>query len=452
MHEKFRGRDKLAKGLVISKVLRDSIAAEMEVELGDVILEVDNHPINDILDLQYYTAEDEFSLVIEKKNHEVWELAIIKESGEVLGIEVCAISVKGLKKCSNNCIFCFVQQMPPGMRESLYDQDDDYRLSLTQGSYITLSNLKPGDFRRIIEFHLSPLYISVHAWDPDVRTKLMRNLKAGKLPEQIKMLANGGITLHTQIVLIPGYNDGQILMETVNNLAAYYPAVQSIGVVPVGLTKYRTGLSPLRTVSPLEAEHILDLGTNWQKDFKKRVGKNLVYFSDEFYVLSGWDFPPANEYDDFPQLENGVGMAAKLNQEIEAYRTLLPEEIRARSVHVVTGVLAADFFRNWSRNLAVIKGLSLTVHRIINHYFGEEVSVAGLLTAGDIAAQLGNLNGDYFLIPRVMLKADEEIFLDGYGIEWLEEKVNGKAVIVENNGESFLEGVLGKELGGVVYE
>jgi putative radical SAM enzyme (TIGR03279 family) len=436
----------LTKGLKVSKVQRESVAAEMEIEPGDVIFQVDNQEIVDILDLHYHTSDREFTLLIEKKNKEIWKLEITMEPGEILGLEVSSVSATGLKKCNNNCIFCFVKQMPLGMRKSLYDRDDDYRLSVTQGSYITLSNLSSTEFRRILDFHISPLYISVHAWDSDIRKGLMRNPLAGKLPEQIEMLAEIGTTLHTQIVLVPGYNDGKVLEETVNKLARYYPAVQSIGIVPVGLTKYRAGLTKLRTITSLEAQKNLELGRTWQRKFKNRTGKNLVYFSDEFYVLAECDFPQISEYDDFPQLENGIGMAAKLHSELALYSSYLPKRISSRRIHIVTGVSASGFFRFWAGKLAPVKGLEIIVHKIVNNFFGSTVTVAGLLTAQDIAAQLGDLQGEYFLIPKVMLKADERIFLDGYDIFWLEQRVNGKIVVIENNGKAFLEGVLGREL------
>lgn len=436
----------MAEGLVVSKVLKDSIAAEMEIEPGDRILQIDGWEIKDIIDLQYFTSDEEFDLIIQKVNGEVWELQISKDPNEDLGIEVCSVSTKGLKKCTNNCIFCFVQQMPPGMRESLYQKDDDYRLSVTQGSYITLSNLSEKEFIRIIDFHINPLYISVHAWNPQARINLMKNKRAGKIPEQIKLLADAGLTIHTQIVVVPGYNDGSVLEETVNKLASFYPAVQSIGVVPVGLTKYREKLTPLRTVTSEEAQHILNLGLNWQKEFRAKTGKNLVYFSDEFYIIAGWDLPKVQEYDDFPQIENGIGMAAKFNAELLSCQPKLPLEIPPRTIHIITGVSAAAIFKSWVENLSFIQGLNITIHEIINNFFGSTVTVAGLLTAQDIADQVGDLRGDYFLIPKVMLKADEQVFLDGYSVSWLEKKINGKALVIDNNGKAFIEGVLGMKL------
>lgn len=441
-----RDGQKPARGLTISGVRENGIAAEMEMEAGDIILQVDGNNVDDILDLQYFTAEDEFVLTIEKQNGEIWDLNICIEPDEDLGIEMCAAGRDGLAKCLNNCIFCFVHQLPAGMRASLYDKDDDYRLSVTQGTYITLTNLAAEDFQRIIKYHISPLFISVHAWEPDVRQRLMRSKRAGKLPEQIEILAGAGITLHCQIVVVPGYNQGKILEDTVHNLAANYPAVQSIGVVPAGLTKFRQGLTKIHPVGCSEAEEILDSGMIWQKKFRERTGKNLVYFSDEFYVLAGREFPAAAAYDDFAQLENGIGMAAKLDAEIRACLPYWPESIPERRVHIITGVSAYEFMLKLAGKLKHTAGLKISVHKIYNDFFGRTVTVAGLLTAQDIGAQLEDLNGEYFLIPQVMLKADEDIFLDGYNVAWLENKLNGKAVIIVNNGQALLEGIFGGQL------
>jgi len=443
----------LPKGLVVAEVHSGSIAEEMEIEVGDRVLAVNKDELNDIIDFQFGIAEEDFTLLIEKIDGEQWEIDIEKGPGEFLGIEVEAISADGLKLCRNNCTFCFVAQMPKGMRPTLYDRDDDYRLSLTQGSFITLSNLSEEELVRIISLHLSPLYISVHAWNSEVRARLMKNPNAGRLSEQITRLAEAGIGVHAQVVLVPDHNDGDVLAETVERLSELYPAVQSIAVVPVGLTRYREHLTPLRGFSSQEANQILDQGESWQKAFFERVGQHLVYFADEFYVLAGREFPEASVYDDFPQLENGVGMARKFITELESSWKLLPETVAKRQVHLITGTSAQGLFELWSNRLMDrVNGLNITVHSIRNDFFGSLVTVAGLLTAQDIALQLGDLLGEEFLIPQVMLKADENLFLDDQSVEWLEGKVNGKARIVENNGFAFLEHVLGYSLGGITNE
>ncbi|MDR3602868.1 MAG: DUF512 domain-containing protein [Desulfosporosinus sp.] len=443
----------MPKGLVVAAVETGSIAEEMEIQVGDRVLAVNEEELNDIIDFQFGIAEEEFTLQIETIDGELWEIEIEKAPGEFLGLEVEKISAEGLKLCRNNCTFCFVAQMPPGMRSTLYDKDDDYRLSITQGSFITLTNLSEEELTRIITLHLSPLYISVHAWNPEVRARLMRNPHAGKLPEQIRRLAEAGIVVHAQVVLIPDHNDGDVLAETIERLGELYPAVQSIAVVPVGLTRYREHLTTLRGFTSQEACQLLDQGERWQKNFFERLAQHLVYFADEFYIIAGREFPEVSVYDDFPQLENGVGMVRKFMTEIEAGWKLLPEAVSKRHVHLLTGTSAQLLFEGLrDRLMNQVNGLKLSVHAIRNDFFGSSVTVAGLLTAQDIALQLGDLRGEEFLIPCVMLKADDDLFLDDQSVQWLEKKVNGKASIVENDGLAFLEHVIGYSLGGKTIE
>ena len=433
----------MPNGLVVARVEAGGIAAEMEIAPGDKVMAVDGQEIKDIIDFQYLTADEVFTLLIEKADGEVWEIDIEKDPEEFLGLEVEKVSAGGLKFCTNNCVFCFVAQMPEGMRRTLYDKDDDYRLSLSQGSFITLSNLSEAEFQRILDLHLSPLYISVHAWDPAARVKLMQNKRSGELADQIRRLAEAGISMHTQIVLVPGYNDGEVLAETVARLGGFYPQVQSIAVVPVGLTKFREQLTDLRSFDSFEARTLLEHAHKWQEEFYRETGRRLVYFADEFYVLAGQDFPGIEAYDGFPQLENGVGMAAKFQAEIAEGWDSLPTSISPRIVHLITGVSAGNFFLGLKQKLEKrVQGLSLLIHPICNDFFGSTVTVAGLLTAQDIAAQTGVLKGQEFLLPDIMLKSDERIFLDEHNVEWLEKQVNGKAVIVENNGLKFLEALI----------
>lgn len=438
----------MSKGLVVAAVLEGSIAEEMEINKGDRVLAVDGEELKDIIDFQYLTAEDDFTLLVEKQDGEIWEIEIERSPGEELGLEVQEVSSQGLKLCKNNCVFCFVAQMPKGMRATLYDKDDDYRLSLTQGSFVTLSNLDDEEFQRILKYHLSPLYISVHAWDAEARVRLMKNPKAGDLSYRMKQLADSGILIHSQIVLVPEYNDGEILEETVKELGNLYPSVQSIAVVPVGLTKYRENLPDLRPFTSKEAKVVLDQGQKWQDHYRNQTGKNLVYFSDEFYALAGREFPDVESYDDFAQLENGVGMASKFREEFESVLEKVPHSIPERRIHVITGTSAKPFFQKRMEQLRGVTGLSITLHSIENQFFGSTVTVAGLLTAGDIANQLKDIKGDIFLIPRVMLKADEELFLDDKSVDWLANQINGIPLVVENHGVAFVEAMTGLNLEG----
>lgn len=439
----------MTKGLVVAAVASGSIAEEMEIQVGDRVLAVNEEEVKDIIDFQFSISEEEFTLLIEKIDGELWELEIEKDPGEFLGLEVETISADGLKACHNNCSFCFVAQMPQGMRPTLYVKDDDYRLSITQGSFITLSNLSEEELTRIISLHLSPLYVSVHAWNPEERVRLMKNPQAGRLPEQLRRLTEAGIIVHAQIVLVPDHNDGNVLQETIKRLGELYPAVQSIAVVPVGLTRFRENLAPLRGFTAEEARQTLDRGEKWQENFYAQTGQHLVYFADEFYVLAQREFPAAAVYDDFPQLENGVGMARKFLMEVESMWEQLPEAVSDRPIHLVTGTSAQQFFELLRERLMnQVNGLKLSIHTIRNDFFGLSVTVAGLLTGQDIARQLGDLNGEEFLIPRVMLKADEDLFLDDRSVHWLEKEVHGQARVVENNGRAFLEHVIGNSWGG----
>ncbi|MDR0434540.1 MAG: DUF512 domain-containing protein, partial [Gracilibacteraceae bacterium] len=310
--------DKISKkGLVVSAVAADGIGAELEVAPGDIILQVDEHEIEDILDLQHFTAASSFVLYVQKPDGEIWKLEIERGEGESLGIEVAAVGAGGIKRCRNRCLFCFVDQMPPGLRRSLYIKDDDYRLSVAQGSYITLTNLTQNEWRRLISERVGPLYISVHAWDPEVRMFMMGHPRAGRLRGQIRALNRAAVPLHTQIVLVPGVNDGAVLSATVRALAEF-SAVRSIGVVPVGLTRRRAGLTALRPVRSEEARAVLAAGQEWQAEFLSRRGRRLVYFADEFYLLAGAEIPAAGEYDGFPQLENGSGLVARWREHLAA--------------------------------------------------------------------------------------------------------------------------------------
>ncbi|KLU60539.1 radical SAM superfamily protein [Peptococcaceae bacterium CEB3] len=439
----------MSEGLVVARVERGGIADQLEIRPGDEILSVDGAEVKDIIDFQYLTAEDVYTILVKARDGAVIECEIEQEPGEILGLEFRGVGPEGLKFCRNHCVFCFVAQMPPGLRPTLYARDDDYRLSLTQGSFITLSNLTEEEFERVLKFHLSPLYISVHAWDAEARRTMMRNPRTGDIGKQLTRLAEGGITLHTQIVLVPGYNDGKVLEETVHHLAALFPAVQSIGVVPVGLTRFRAGLPPLRPCSPEEAREVLRAGEGWQREFQAAYDRHLVYLADEFYVLGGWELPGAEVYDDFPQLENGVGMASKFRAEIESVWQDLPARVPPRRLHLITGVSALKFFEGWRDRLCErIQGLDLRIIGVVNNFFGPEVTVAGLLTAGDIAAQVGKLKGEDFLIPEVMLKTGEDLFLDERDPSWLEEQVEGKCIVVANDGRAFLKAILGAEWEG----
>lgn len=439
-----------AQGLLIASVDPHGIAFELGIEPGDRVVSVDGQNITDILDYQYGTSEESCTLIVAKADgDELWEIDVERGPYEYLGISFADIAVNGLKSCQNDCVFCFVQQMPPGLRSSLYDFDDDYRMSVSRGNYITLTNVSEEEFDRILALRVSPLYISVHAWDTQVRGQMMGNPAAGKLPEQLHRLVQAGIVLHTQIVLVPGYNDGETLHQTVQQLALSYPQVQTIGVVPVGLTRYRGQLSPLRVLTPSECAGILEEGQIWQKDLRRRFGKNLLYFADEFYLACGHEIPTPEEYDGFEQLENGIGMLSAFWDELTSLldgldrdRSMAPLTLPPKR-HLITGLLAEPFLRKCLALVQTRVAVSGTIqiHSIRNDFFGPAITVSGLVTAADIVGQLKDLGGEEFLIPRVMLKADTNEFLDGHSVCWLEEQLNSPAKIVDSSAAGFLEAI-----------
>jgi putative radical SAM enzyme (TIGR03279 family) len=347
--------------------------------------------------------------------------------------------------------------MPPGLRPSLYEYDDDYRMSVSRGNYITLTNLQEEEFERILDMGISPLYISVHAWDPKIRAHMMGNPEAAKLPGQMNRLAQGGVEMHTQIVLVPGYNDGDVLHHTVHQLAGLYPNVLTIGVVPVGLTRFRGKPDLLRSLTPQECEGILDKGHAWQNSFRNRFGKNLVYFADEFYLACGRSIPHPCEYDGFEQIENGIGMLSAFWDELQSLLDagfVTKKDIAGGSTpgsqpsrHLITGILGAPFLHKcldlvWT-HLSVADAFrsNIRIHQVCNNFFGSEITVSGLITAIDIAGQIGDLGGEEFVVPRVMLKAGEDVFLDGQSVTWLEGRLKGRARIVDPDARGFLEAI-----------
>ncbi len=403
--------------LEISSVLPGSTAARAGIRAGDRLLSVNGHEIRDSIDYQFFTADDRVSLVIQRQDGSRKTLRIVKGPDDTLGLRFPPFPIR---RCRNNCIFCFVDQMPAGCRKSLYVKDDDYRASFLFGNYITLSNLREEDWERIFTQRLSPLYLSVHATEPELRSFLLGNKKAPDILFLIGRLAAGGIRMHAQIVLCPGINDGEHLRRTVTDLAAFYPAVQSIAAVPVGMTSFRKGLFPLRSYRPAEARRIILSLESMGKEYRKRLGTRLVFASDELYLKAKRPVPPASYYEDFPQLENGVGMVAAFLR--EARRTRMPSRVPPRAVTVVTGASFAPILKRSLERVRSIPGASVRVVTARNRFFGESVTVSGLLTGADILHAVTDRNlGSLLVIPRNTLKDDERTFLDDMSLEDLQE-------------------------------
>lgn len=431
-------------GARIERVEKGSLAEELGLEAGDYLYKINGQIIWDFLDYQYLSYEEELDLQIVKANGGNWSIEIDKDESEDLGLEFLSPVFDGIRKCRNKCVFCFVDQMPPGMRSTLYCKDDDYRLSFLHGNYITLTNLKDEDLEKIIQYRLTPLYISVHTTNSNLRIKMMNNPTAGKIKEQLTLLTKAGIQINVQIVLCPGLNDREFLDETISDLAKLHPQLISIAVVPVGLTKHRQGLYPLETICKEKAIQIISQVEEWQRKFKKELGTKLVFLSDEFYLTAGSEFPKEEEYEDFPQIENGVGLARIFLDDFIKQERSLPKSLpKKKRVTIISGSSAAKFLHRIVDKLNKIKNLQVNLEIIKNSFFGTSITVTGLLTGADIIASLKNKElGNELLIPRILLKEGEEVLLDGMKLEDLEKALNIPVRIMEDDSYDFVEKIL----------
>ncbi|HUI67036.1 MAG TPA: DUF512 domain-containing protein [Nitrospirota bacterium] len=417
--------------LEIVNVQPGSTGERLGLQSGDSIVSINGEDINDVIDFQFSAADEHLRLVVQKKGRRKKTLTVDKEPDDNLGLDLSPLHIK---RCRNKCIFCFVDQMPAGCRKSLYIKDDDFRASFLYGNYITLGALSESDWTRIFKQRLSPLYISVHATEPDLRSFILKNKKASDIMSRLKRLAAGGIRMHTQIVLSPGINDGLHLLRTVEDLAGLFPAVSSIAVVPVGLTAFRKGLFPLRSFTRRQARSVIEDIEPLGERYKKQFGTRLVFASDEFYIKAGEPVPPASFYEDFPQRENGVGMVAEFLREVS--RTRLPTKLVPVRGTLVTGVSFSSILKKVSDRLNKIEGVSVKQIIVANRFFGPTVTVAGLLTGGDIIHALrGKDLGDMVLIPGNALKDGDDVFLDGMHIDQLKEKL----MVTIHTAETFNE-------------
>ncbi|MHB1001756.1 MAG: DUF512 domain-containing protein [Armatimonadota bacterium] len=395
----------------ISYVEEESPAYNAGIVPGDELVSINSRAIVDVLDCSYLSSEEKIDIEIQRDG-KVLEFAINKDEDEDLGIEFEEELFDGLRSCKNSCIFCFLKQMPKGMRDTLYMRDDDYRLSFAQGNYITLTNLSDDDMTRIISQRMGPLYISVQTTDPDLRVKMLKNPNAAKVMDQLRAFADARITMHTQIVLCPGINDGEYLEKSVRDLASLSPWVESIAIVPVGLTKYRDDLDELHPVDSILASDVINSCTKWQKEFKKAHGTRLVYVSDEFYLLAGIDFPGKAAYEEFPQFENGVGISRTFIDELKLVEKRISRlPLKPGKYVLVTGTLAAPLVTQLADLLNQADGVHARLCITMNKFFGKTVTVAGLLTGQDIICALKDTDEkELILIPDVALNGDK--FLD----------------------------------------
>ncbi|NPV74389.1 MAG: DUF512 domain-containing protein [Pelotomaculum sp.] len=420
------------RGLYIARVGRGSIAEECGLKAGDWIVAINGEPVRDLIDFRFLEAEEKLNIDVKKADGEEWVLEVEKDYDQSLGIEFGEMGFGRIKRCSNKCVFCFVDQMPSGLRRSVYVKDDDYRLSFWSGSFITLTNLGSKELERIVKQRLSPLYISVHATNPKLRAEMLGNPKAGLVMEQLRYLAAGGIEMHAQVVLCPGLNDGEELEKTIADLAGLWPAVNSLAVVPVGLTRFRKGLYALRSFNPEEARRLVCWLGLKQEEYLLEMGSPFVFPSDEFYLLAGEPVPPAERYAGFPQAENGVGLTRLFLDEWKKTEKNLPGQAAPLKAVLITGVLGEKVLRPIVRRLNEIKNLEVSIKVIKNYFFGEQVTVAGLLTGRDLLNQIGpGETGDVLLLPSVMLRKEGAVFLDGLTLKGLARRLKACVAAVE---------------------
>ena len=394
--------------LQILGVEPESIAEELGLQAGDRLLSINGEPLRDLLDYRLHMAGEELLLEIERADGALWDIEIEKDAEDDLGVQ---LPHPEPDQCGNNCIFCFVHQLPPGLRPTLYVKDEDYRFSYLYGAYVTLTNIDESTLQRILNQKLSPLYVSVHATDEQLRGEMLGRRGPEILP-LLKRLVDEGITVHTQVVLCPGINDGVSLKRTFADLLALAPGVASLALVPVGLTGYRQRLPQLRPVLPDEARVLIDWVHARQAECLDRLGTRFVYAADELYLAAGVAFPDLADYEDLPQLENGVGLVAQFRAEA---REVLAQALKLAlpPVSVVTGASAAGEIRSFAAQLSTISGSELTVWEVANRFFGGAVTVTGLLAGGDIVSQLAGKNlGEVLLLPEVLLREGSDMLLD----------------------------------------
>lgn len=432
---------------VIAKIEKNSIAEELSLEIGDCLLSINGLPVTDILDYMFLLADEYIEIEIEKKSGERWVLEIDKEFDEMLGVSFENPILDDAKSCSNKCIFCFVDQMPVGMRKTLYFKDDDSRLSFLQGNFVTLTNVNEMQLERIIRYHISPINVSVHTTDPELRAKMLNNRFAGDIYERVKRLTDAGIVVNAQIVLCPGYNDGENLRKTLKDLSALSEHMESIAIVPVGLSKFREGLAEIAPVTREVARETISIIGEVQEECLASRGTRFAYASDEFYLKAEYPMPDEDFYEGYIQLENGVGLMRKFENDLEEALSVNKVKHCERTLTIATGKAAESFMRKMAEKvMSQVEGLTINVVGIVNDYFGHQITVAGLVTATDLINQLSEVEiGDGLILPDVMFKSDESIFLDDLTEDDVNNKLETNILKVPVQGEGFLKTVLNIE-------
>lgn len=430
----------------ISSVTEGSVCHELGIKAGDMLISINDKPVEDLLDYQYYDALENLNITILNQKNEVILFEVEKFENEHLGL--CFDNdLIDMRRCNNKCIFCFVDQLPQNMRRSLYVKDDDWRLSVLMGNFVTMTNVSEREIQKIIDRKISPLYVSVHTTDTQLRQTILGNEKANDIMPILKRFADAGIIFHAQVVLCPDVNDGFNLRKTFEDLFVLHPACASLAVVPVGLTFHRKGLTKLKKVDQAMALHLIEDIEKWQEKCLDMKGSKFIFAADELYLIANKPLPSYDSYEDFPQIENGVGLLAKFERELDEELPFLPPWILDRTVSMVCGVSAEPFFRKMAEKLNVhYPNLKLIIYPIKNYFFGESITVSGLLTGRDIGVQTdGKEMGSELFLSKGMLKADTELFLDDITVSALAGWINKKVTPVENDGGAFARAITGTE-------
>ena len=452
--------NKKNQGHLIKEVYPDSIAEEMEIEAGDILLAINDEEIEDVFDFRYLIKDEYIEVLIRKPDGEEWLLEIDKGFDEDLGIEFDNSLMSCYKSCTNKCMFCFIDQMPPGMRDTLYFKDDDSRLSFLQGNYITLTNMKQKDVDRIVRMHLAPINISIQTTNPELRSKMLHNRFAGEKLKFLQTFYENHIEMNGQIVLCKNVNDGDELIRSIDDLAKFLPFMRSVSIVPAGITKYRDGLHPLELFNKQEAEQVIDLIESRQKEFYDEFGLHFIHASDEFYITAEREFPEEDRYDGYIQIENGVGMMRLfINEFNEALADRKKEsdydELRdnlSRTLTLATGKLTYTTIQKFADQIMeLFPRIKMNVCCIRNDFFGETITVSGLITGQDLIKQLkerkdqGEDLGDVLQIPSNMLRMGEKVFLDDVKVEDVEKELGLRVVAVDSGGKEFIDAILSED-------
>ena len=429
---------------IVKSLMPGGIGEELGIEPGDKLLAINGNEIQDVFDY-YYEESEQLLLLIEKPDGEEWELEIEKDEDESLGIEFDQSLMDEYRSCRNKCMFCFIDQMPKGMRETLYFKDDDSRLSFLQGNYITLTNMSDHDVERIVKYRLEPINISFQTTNPELRCKMLHNRFAGEALKKVDILYRGQIEMNGQIVLCKGVNDGEELERTIRDLTGYLPYLKSVSIVPVGLTKYRDGLYPLEPFTKEDAREVLSVIHRWQEKIYQEHGIHMIHAGDEWYVLAEEEVPEEERYDGYLQLENGVGMMRLLFKEVQEALSAVTGDERQREISLATGRLMYPYIGKILEEIRK-KFPNITTHlyAIRNDFFGERITVSGLITGQDLTGQLkGQPLGERLLLPCNMLKIGEPVFLDDFTLEEVENSLQVKTDIVKSSGQDLLDAVIG---------